>query len=572
MCLLRHFGIFLIILFICSIASVQAASPKPAWGKHAMVSSAEPMATEVGVRILQHGGNAVDAAAGVALALNVTEMYSSGIGGGCFIMIRMAEGTSVAIDGRETAPARSTRLMYVPKDTTKESDASTVGVLASGTPGELAALDLAIQQYGKLSLAQILEEVISLADTGFTVSMRTARALNTEHDKLIRFPGTREIFFKQDSVTLAFGDRLVQTDLAHTFRHIQSYGPDEFYHGEIAQEVDAYMKQNGGILSAKDFAGYQPVAREPVRGTYRGYEILSMPPPSSGGIHVVQILNLLEPFDLKYMGLGSSEAIHVISEAMEIAFADRAEYLGDPGFTNVPTIGLASKAYADERRTEINRFEHVQLDQPGNPFPFGTDPAANPDGKHTTHLCVVDSFGNAVSLTATINTPFGSGVIVPGTGFFLNNEMDDFVTWPGHPNYYGLVGKAANEIEPGKRPLSSMSPTILVKDNQPYMVAGSMGGPRIITSTVLTIINSIDFGLQLQAAMDFPRFHEQWMPDQLFVEPDYSFDVLTALRTRGHQIKVQDPWAAVTAIKVDSTYGGWWGASDSRVGGMAKGF
>jgi gamma-glutamyltranspeptidase/glutathione hydrolase len=537
-----------------------------------MVTSAESMATEVGVRVLQRGGNAVDAAAAVALALNVTECYSSGIGGGCFILIRMADGTSVAIDGRETAPAKATRLMYVPRDTTKESDASTVGVLAAGTPGELAALDMALQRYGKLTLADVLDDVIALADTGFTVSMRTGRALNLEKEKLGKFEGTRAIFFKSDSSTLAFGDRLVQTDLAHTFRQIQADGADAFYHGPVPKTVETYVKARGGVLTAADFAGYQPVSREPVRGEYRGCQILSMPPPSSGGVHVIQILNLLEPFDLKYMGLGSSEAVHVIAEAMQIAFADRAEFLGDPAFTRVPTIGLLSKDYATERRSKINRFEHEQLDQPGNPFAFGTDPTADPDGKHTTHLCVIDSFGNAVSLTATINTPFGSGVIVPGTGFFLNNEMDDFVTWPGHPNYFGLIGKKANEIEPGKRPLSSMSPAIVVKNDQPYMVVGSMGGPRIITSTVLTIVNAIDYGLSLQAAMDFPRFHEQWVPDQLFLEPEYSVDVMEALRAKGHHVKMQDPWAAVTGIMADSTYKGWWGAVDSRVDGLAKGF
>ena len=560
------------ILIVCSSLASFAASPRPAWAKYAMVSSAERMATDVGVRVLQRGGNAVDAATAVALTLNVTEMYSSGIGGGCFILIRMADGTAIAIDGRETAPALASRLMYVPQDTTVVSEASTVGVLAAGTPGELAALDLAVKQYGKLSLGEILEDVIALADTGFMVSMRTARALDRERDKLKLFEGTREIFFKDDSVTLAFGDRLVQTDLAHTFRHIQVYVTDEFYRGDIARTVGEYVQVKGGVLSAEDFAAYQPVARDPVMGEYRGCRILSMPPPSSGGIHLIQILNLLEPFDLKSMGLGSSESVHVIAEAMQIAFADRAEYLGDPAFSTVPTTGLVSKEYADLRRNKIHLRKHRHLDQPGNPFAFGPDPTDNPDGKHTTHLCVVDSFGNAVSLTATINTPFGSGVIVPGTGFFLNNEMDDFVTWPGHPNFFGLVGKAANEIERGKRPLSSMSPAILVKDDEPFMLIGSMGGPRIITSTVLTIINSIDFGMQLQAAMDFPRFHQQWVPDQLFLEPEYSNDVIAALTRKGHLIKIQDPWAAVTAILADSTYGGWRGAADSRVDGAAKGF
>jgi gamma-glutamyltranspeptidase/glutathione hydrolase len=558
-------------LLVCSIA-VFGASPKPAWAPHAMVSSAESLATEVGLQVLRRGGNAVDAAAAVALALNVTESYSSGIGGGCFIVIHMADGREVAIDGRETAPARSTRLMYVPRDTTTESFLSTTGVLAAGTPGELAALELAVRQYGRLSLAEALEGPVALADTGFVLSMRYARALGRERDKLALFPGTKSIFFKNDSLPLAFGERLVQTDLAHTFRRVQSDGIQAFYQGELPAMVEKYMRANGGILYAADFASYQPIAREPVHGSYHGYEVISMPPPSSGGIHVIQILNILEPFNLRYLGLGSSESFHLIAEAMAIAFADRAEFLGDPAFTRVPTAGLVSKEYADDRRVLIDRMHHKKLDQPGNPFAFGTDPTADPDGKHTTHLCVVDSFGNAVSLTATINTPFGSGVIVPGTGFFLNNEMDDFVTWPGHPNFFGLVGKEANEIEPSKRPLSSMSPTIILKDERPIMVVGSMGGPRIITSVVLTVLNAMDYGLQLQAAMDFPRIHEQWVPDELFVESDISDDVKAALRSRGHHVTVQDPWAAVTAILADSAFGGWWGAADGRVTGLAKGF
>jgi gamma-glutamyltranspeptidase/glutathione hydrolase len=462
--------------------------------------------------------------------------------------------------------------MYVPKDTTKPSELSMTGVLASGTPGEVAALELAVKSYGKLGIEKVLEGAIALADTGFDLSMRYARALEGEREKLKLFDGTRQIFFKNDSTPLGFGDRLVQKDLAATMRSIQKNGSAGFYGGQIPKTVEAYMKANGGILNAADFAHYKPNSYEPVRGTYRGYEILSMPPPSSGGIHVIEILNLLEPYDLKFLGAGSSESFHLIGEAMKVAFADRAEFLGDPAFTSVPTTGLISKDYAAERSAKISRLHHEKLAGAGNPAPYGNDPTANPDGKHTTHLCVVDAEGNAVSLTATINTPFGSGVIVPGTGFFLNNEMDDFVTWPGKPNYFGLVGNAANEVQPGKRPLSSMSPTILVKDNKPFMVVGSMGGPRIITSTALTIVNLIDYGMDLQQAMDFSRVHQQWVPDELFLESDISFDVQAALRDKGHKVTVQKPWAAVTGITLDPKYGGWWGASDSRAGGLAKGF
>jgi gamma-glutamyltranspeptidase / glutathione hydrolase len=492
------------------------------------------------------------------------------LGGGCFILIRMADGTMAAIDGRETAPGRATRLMYVPKDTTQVSTLSTEGVLASGTPGELAALELAVRTFGKRSLAANMEGAIALADTGFLVNMRYARAISGNLDMLRRFEGTRKVLFHSDGSPLVFGDRLIQSDLAATMRRIQTEGISAFYSGDIPRKVEQYMKINGGILSAADFAAYKPVLREPVVGSYKGLQVISMPPPSSGGVHVIQMLDLLEPYDLKYWGAGSSEADHIIAEAMQIAFADRAEFLGDPDFVNVPVKGLLNPDYITERRGKINRLHHDKLPQAGNPLAFMA--ADKNTEKHTTHFCVVDSFGNAVAVTATVNTPFGSGVIVPGTGFYLNNEMDDFVTWPGHANYFGLVGNAANEIAPYKRPLSSMSPTILVKDHKPFIVVGSMGGPRIITSVVLTLLNYLDFGMTLQEAVDFPRIHEQWMPDVLYTEQDVPFDVLANLRDRGHNVKVQTRWAAVTAIAVDSTYGGWWGASDSRAEGSAKGF
>ena len=556
--------------FFAMMLAAQAASPKPAWAPSTMVSCADAMAAEVGVNVLRQGGNAVDAAAAVALALGVTEGFSSGIGGGCFILIRMADGTAVCIDGRETAPARASRLMYVPRDTSKPSNLSTEGVLAAATPGELAALDLAVRTYGRLPFANAFDGAIALADTGFIVNMRYARALKSNAELLARFPESKAVFFGRNHLPLQFRDRLVQTDLANTLRRVQTEGIEAFYNGPIANDVEKFMRANNGILSAADFARYQPVVREPVRGTYRGCDVLSMPPPSSGGIHVIQILNLLEPFNLNAFGAGSSDALHVIAEAMQIAFADRAAFLGDPGFVNVPTAGLLSKDYADERRSLISHLAHEKLRQAGDPWSFGEMDTTG--AKHTTHLCVVDSFGNAVSLTATINTPFGSGVIMPDLGFLLNNEMDDFVTWPGRPNYFGLVGDAANEIEPGKRPLSSMSPTILVKDDKPFLIVGSMGGPRIITSVVLTLLNALEFGMNLQEAVDAPRIHQQWMPDILYMEADHPNDVFAALRLKGHDVRSQPRWAAVTAIISDTTYGGWWGASDSRVSGLAKGY
>jgi gamma-glutamyltranspeptidase/glutathione hydrolase len=461
--------------------------------------------------------------------------------------------------------------MYVPQDTTQPSTLSTEGVLAVATPGELAALELAVRTYGDLPFGEAFEGAIALADTGFAVSMRYARAISTNAELLRRFPGSKAVFFRADGKPLQFRDRLVQSDLANTLRRVQAGGIEVFYSGGIPQRVESYVRAGGGVLSAADFATYRPVVRDPVRGTYRGCEVLSMPPPSSGGIHVIQILNLLEPFDLKALGAGSSDALHLMAEAMQVAFADRAQYLGDPDFVKIPVGGLLSKDYATERRALMQPSTHVKLPGAGDPWRFEMSVDSGTE-KHTTHLCVVDSFGNAVSLTATINTPFGCGVIVPGLGFLLNNEMDDFVTWPGHPNYFGLVGNAANEIEPGKRPLSSMSPAILTRDGKPYLVIGSMGGPRIITSVVLTLLNVLDFGMNLQEAVDAPRIHQQWVPDVLYLEPEHPSDVLTALRQKGHTVQSQPRWAAVTAIIADTTYGGWWGASDSRVSGLAKGF
>lgn len=564
--------ISLLAAVLLAVSGAFAASPAPVWAKHAMVSSAEPLATQVGVDVLLHGGNAVDAAAAVALALGVTEGYSSGIGGGCFILIRLADGTEVAIDGRETAPGKASRLMYVPADTTQPSTLSMEGVLAAATPGELAALDLAVRTYGRLPFAQVMDGAIALADTGFELTMRYARALTLNAALLRKFEATHAVFFESDTIPLGFGDRLIQTDLAGTLRRVQAHGVEEFYRGDIPLRVDAFMKSHGGVLSARDFAKYQPVVRQPVRTTWKNLEVISMPPPSSGGIHLIQILSLLEPFDLKSLGAGSSESVHLMAEAMQLAFADRAEFLGDPGFVKVPVTGLINPRYLAERRSRINRSRHDDSVRAGDPWAYDTGPAGEDRERHTTHLCVVDSFGNAVSLTATINTPFGSGVIVPRTGFLLNNEMDDFVTVPGRPNYFGLVGNAANEIEPGKRPLSSLSPTVVLRDGKPFIVIGSMGGPRIITSVVLALLNVVEFGMNLQEAVDFPRMHQQWVPDELYLEPEYSTDVQTALQSRGHHVRVQPRWAAVTAIMADTVYGGWWGTCDSRVTGLAKGF
>ncbi|MFH1012019.1 MAG: gamma-glutamyltransferase, partial [bacterium] len=391
--------------------------------------------------VLKDGGNAVDAAVATALALGVTEGYSSGLGGGCFILIRMANGEMAAIDGRETAPLQATRDMYVPKDSLSPADLSMTGVLACGVPGELAALDLALKMHGRLPLSRVIRGAIALADTGFPISQFYWERLEYNKAKLGLFPSTKAIFFTGDTTVLQWGERLVQKDLAATMRAIEAGGIDTFYNGVIAQRIVDYVTSQGGILSRADFEAYRPRVRKPVVGTYHGFEVLSMPPPSSGGIHLIEMLNILERVGLGYLGAGSAEATHAMAEAMSRAFADRAFYLGDPDFTNVPTEGLISKDYAAQLRAGIQRWWHMKPEGAGIP------PGWMPDTtqRHTTHLCVLDEDGNMVSLTATINTGFGSGVVVPELGIILNNEMDDFVTNPDVPNFFGLVGTSANE-------------------------------------------------------------------------------------------------------------------------------
>ncbi|MFH1011448.1 MAG: gamma-glutamyltransferase [bacterium] len=545
-----------------------AVSPRPECAQRAMVVSAEPYATQVGLSVLKRGGNAVDAAVATALALGVTEGYSSGLGGGCFILIRMASGEAIAIDGRETAPLRATRDMFVPRDSLAPTDLSTAGVLAAGVPGELAALDMALKKHGRLRLSEVIKDAIALADTGFPISKFYWERLEFNREKLARFPATKSLFFSSDTSVLKPAARLVQKELAATLRAIAAAGIDTFYNGPIAQKIADFVATEGGILTSEDFTSYRPRFRTPVSGTYHGYEILSMPPPSSGGVHLVEILNILDGIGLGYLGAGSAEATHAMAEAMALAFADRAAYLGDPDFVSVPVEGLISKNYADSLRRRIQRWRHSKFEGPGLPPMWLPDTTL----RHTTHLCVLDEDGNAVSLTATINTGFGSGVIVPGTGILLNNEMDDFVTNPSIANYFGLVGSAANEIAPGKRPLSSMAPTIVLKNNKPFLIVGSAGGPRIITTVVQTIVNLVDHRMQLQAALDAPRIHQQWQPDKLYLEDGFSMDAIMELQRRGHNIAYGAYWSAATAIQVDPTTNLIYGATDSRMDGSAAGY
>jgi len=556
---------YLIVSF--AVSGSAAASRRPAWAPNAMVTSADSHATRAGLQILEAGGNAVDAACAVAMALGVTEGYSSGLGGGCFIVLRMADGREAAIDGREVAPKKSTRLMFVPRKPSDRTDLSLYSTLAAGVPGQVAAFNLVVSEYGTMSFGDLLEPAFQLADTGFIIGEYYADVVKYYEQRLKSDPGSREIYFRPDGTPLQQNDRLLQRDLAATLKRMQDVGASAFYTGETARLIESFMQSTGGLISQQDLASYQPTLLKPVRGTYRGFEVISMPPPSSGGIHLIQMLNLLEEFPLGYLGAGSTESLHLLAEAMNFAFADRAEFLGDPAFNPVPTEALVHKGYATQIRKDISRTRHAPKPEHGKPWEF-----LSMIEHHTTHFCVVDEEGNAVSVTATVNTPFATGITVPGTGILLNNEMDDFVTQPGKANYFGLVGNAANEIDPGKKPLSSMSPTIVFRDGDPYLLSGGAGGPRIMTATLLSIVNALDYGMDIQAAVDYPRIHQQWLPDMLYLEPDHTFDVRLGLEARGHVLEIGPAKSRVQAIQADTVKGGWFGAADSRGMGAALGY
>lgn len=526
-------------------------------------ATVNPLATDAAVATYARGGNAVDAAIAAGLTLGVVDGHNSGIGGGCFLVIRAADGSLTAIDGREMAPAKSHRDMYVIHGKV-DDEASKTGALASGIPGVLRAYELALKKHGKLTLADLLRPAADLAEKGFVIDEVFARKLAATAGKLRLFPASAAIFFRPDGSPLQKGDLLVQKDLAKTYRAIAENGSEWFYEGEFAQKTEAWMKENGGIISVADFANYRAVEREPIRSSYRGYELVCMPPPSSGGVHVAQILNVLEHFPIRHFK--TSSRIHVVTEAMKLAFADRAHWLGDPDFTPVPR-GLVDKAYAAELAGKIN------LDR-ATPVPsHHTPPRWEGDvfGKHTTHLSTADADGNWVALNQTINTAFGSKVVVPGTGVLLNDEMDDFAVQPGVPNAFKLVGTEANAIAPGKRPLSSMSPTLVFKDGQPLLSAGAAGGPTIITQTLLLISHIIDDDQGPNAALAEPRFHHQWNPDELKIETRFDLGIRKRVEALGHKLDESSGFGACQAVMWDAGQKQLVPAHDPRVPGKASG-
>ena len=544
----------LIVVLFASIAHLHAA-------QHGAVATVDSIATDAAVAAMKQGGNAVDGAVAAGLTLGVVNGYNSGIGGGCFMVIRLAGRKFVVIDGREKAPARAKRDMYL-KDGQPDKRASRVGALASGVPGALAAYEYAVRKHGKLPMKWHLENAAKIAEDGFKIPAAYAgRILATAKD-LKLFKASAALLFDSDGKPRKAGEVLMQPDLARTYRAISREGIGWFYGGPFAKATEQWMKANGGIITAADFRNYKVKLREPVRTTYRGHEIVGMPPPSSGGIHVGQILNIIENFDLKKMEPNSADFIHLLAESMKHAFADRAHWLGDADFAPVPR-GLIDKAYAKQlaQRIRIDRATEVKG--------HGTPPRATEDlfNKHTTHFSVADGAGNWVACTATVNTSFGSKVIIPGTGVIMNNEMDDFSIAPGVPNAFGLLGAEANAIAPGKRPLSSMSPTIVLKDGQPILAVGAAGGPTIITQTLLAIIHTIDFGRPLNEALAQPHFHHQWRPNGIRIEKKVGEKVLAELKLRGHKLKVVDRMGATQAVS--RSKGKFNAAHDPRLKGKA---
>ena len=538
--------------------------------RHGMVVSAERDASRVGVKILQEGGNAVDAAVAVAFALAVVHPDAGNLGGGGFMMVHLRAGKDVAIDFRETAPRASTRTMYLDRRGRVIVGASTVGYQCVAVPGTVAGLALAEARFGRLGFSKVIEPARRLAQNGFHISAFVADALaDPDARKALSASPESLRVFRPAGRWYQRGDRMVRPDLARTLARLQRYGPSEFYSGGTARAIARDMRLHGGLITLADLQGYRAVLRKPVVGVYRGVRIVSMPPPSSGGVALIEMLNILRRYNLKSMGSGSPQAIHFLLEAMRRAFADRSRYLGDPAFTRVPVRQLTSLQYADERAKSILPDRATPSSEIGPGQPAGV----TGERPETTHFCVVDGQGNAASCTYTLNGPFGSGITVPGTGVVLNDEMDDFTSSPGTPNMFGLIQGEANAIAPGKRPLSSMTPTLVLKGNRLFLVTGSPGGPTIINTVLEVIVNVTDFGMNPAVANASPRFHHQWLPDRVRLEPKgFSPETLAALKRMGYLFGPRSEIGDAETIEIDPKTGELLGASDPRGSGVAMGY
>jgi gamma-glutamyltranspeptidase/glutathione hydrolase len=559
------------------LVSAAAASTHPVHGQHGMVVSVHDLASDVGAEILQAGGNAVDAAVATGFALAVVHPPAGNIGGGGFMLIRMADGTTHFLDYREKAPAAATRDMYLDSQGNVIRGASEYGYKAIGVPGSVAGLAYAEKKFGKLTLKQVMAPAIKLARDGYALSWEEARDFHDSH--LSKFPESRRVFQRNGDYYKP-GEVFRQPDLARTLERISS-DPDDFYHGALARELAAAIEKGGGLITTEDLAHYEIKEREPVRGTYRGYEVISAPPPSSGGTVLVESLNILEGYDLAKLENRSAQSIHFTVEAFRRAFFDRAEFLGDPDFSKIPVAQLLDKKYAaawretidPERASASKELKRPAIFSQLEQYARAHPPVIRPrESNHTTHYSVVDAEGNAVAVTTTINDWFGSRVTADGLGFLLNDEMDDFSSKPGVPNADGLIQGAANEIGPGKRPLSSMSPTIVVRNGKTVLVLGSPGSSKIITTVANVLMGVVDYGMNIQEAVNAPRFHNQWIPDVVNVERWFSPDTLNILAKMGYKVQIglhdgeqMSPyWSDAECIAVDEKTGERLGATDGR--------
>jgi len=545
-------------------AGAGLSARQPVRSRHGMVAAREAHATDIGVAVLEAGGNAIDAAVAVGFALAVTHPSAGNLGGGGFLLARFADGRTAFIDFRERAPEKASRDMYIGPDGKATAD-SLVGYRASGVPGTVRGLEFAHQKYGRKVWRELVEPAVELASGGFPVSYGLAGSLRSKHtsERLNRFPESRRIFLK-DGKFFEAGERLIQPELARTLTRIRDRGAKDFYEGETAELLAADMKEHGGLITLDDLKNYRAIERAPLSGSYRGYGIVTAPPPSSGGVGILQMLGVLEGSGYEKSGAGSAAAVHFMAETMRRYFADRSEYMGDPDFYRVPVSGLLNARYIAGLRQSIDP-EHATPSavlHPGKPAAY--------ESSDTTHYSIVDAEGNAVAVTYTLNDSYGSGVTATKLGFLLNNQMDDFAAKPGEPNAYGLVQGEANAIQPRKTPLSSMTPTIVLRDGKLYLVVGSPGGPTIINTVLEVIVNVIDFSMNVADAVDAPRLHHQWMPDVLKLERGFSPDTVALLKARGHTVEIENGQGEVAAIRVID---GWLeGSADPRTEGTAKGY